>query len=99
MLEARLGHRELDEDAVARDRRGGVVGDDDAEAAHAGELAGVAPERTVAGGLERRDEAQVGRVSEAGDEATAHAAGGAGDDDVRHGDARARAVTSRGRTS
>ena len=64
-------------------------------------LARTSPARVVfhAGGLERRDQAHVGRVVQAGDEATAHAAGGAGDDDVRHGDARARAVTSRGRTS
>src|SRR3972149_2949407 len=58
-----------------------------------------APARPVAGGLERRDEAQVGRVSEAGDEATAHAAGGAGDDDVRHRDACPGGPTSTARTA
>ena len=74
---------ELDQHAVARDQRGGVRLDRDAGLAHARELAGVAAERRMAGGLERSDQPEIGRVGEARDDATAHPAGGAGNNDTR----------------
>src|SRR3972149_5659174 len=46
--------------------------------------ADVAPDGAVPGRLERGGQPQIGRVLHAGDDAMAHAAGGAGDDDVGH---------------
>ena len=50
-----------------------------AEAPDAGQLAGVPPERGVSGRLQRGDHPQPRRLGGEGDDAAAHAAGGAGD--------------------
>jgi hypothetical protein len=40
------------------------------------------------GGLQRGDQAQLGLLLEQRDETASHAAGGAGDDDIRHDERR-----------
>ncbi len=82
VLERGLGDGELDEHPVACDHSLGVPADRDADLPDAGELAGVASQRGVAGRLERGHEAQVGRVGEAGNDAIPHAPGRAGNDDI-----------------
>ena len=83
-LEARRGHRELDEDALPAEHALGIVGDGHPEPPTARHLAGVAPDGRVPGRLERGHQAQILPSCEERDEATAHAAGGAGDHDVSH---------------
>jgi hypothetical protein len=57
--QARLGNRELDEDAVLGERGLHVGGDRDREPAYSGRLARVPAERSVSRSLERAHQAQL----------------------------------------
>jgi len=86
--QARLGHRELDEDAVLAEDRFRVGGDRDGEPAYSCGFARVPPEGRMAGRLEGSHQAQLLVLLEQGDQTVAHPAGGAGDDDIRHDERR-----------
>ena len=86
--QARLRHRELDQDAILAEGRLRVGGDRDAEPAYSRRFARVPAERGVAGRLEGGHQAQLLVLLEQGDETVAHPAGGAGDDDIRHDERR-----------
>src|SRR5262245_8959782 len=88
MGETRLGHRELDQDAILSEKALGVAGDDNAEPGNTGEFAGILQEGGMAGGLQCSDEAKVFFLSEERDETASHPAGGTGHDHLSHGRAR-----------
>ena len=79
MLERGLGHRELDQHAVAREGGPRVGRDGDAELADAGRLAGIAAHGAMARRLQRRRHPQPRRLAVQRDDARAHAPGGAAD--------------------
>jgi hypothetical protein len=85
VLQGGLGRGELDEDAARGEEGRGIRGDRHAEMAGAGHLAGIPPEGRMTGALEGADHPEIGRVSSEGDDASAHAPGRAGDDQLDHG--------------
>jgi len=84
VAEARVGHRELDEDAVTAERTLGIGGEGHADLPEPRYVTGVLEERGMPGGLESGYQAELFVLLEEGDETRAHSAGGAGDHDISH---------------